>query len=134
MQNIVTRIIIKPIQSRYVLLAQSLNVLIATRGSIRTMEKSISRQYEHISIVPFKFVVAVEMLKEKHIVILSYLVPIKYSWIWLKTCVTRHIRLQYAAKKSETVIILFILSDMLSTIWVTSVTKCKDEYDEAEQP
>jgi hypothetical protein len=44
MQNIVTTIIIKPTESRYVLIAQSLNVSIATRGSIRTMGKNISRQ------------------------------------------------------------------------------------------
>ena len=39
MQNIVTTTIIKPTQSRYVLIPQSLSVLIAIRGSIRTMEK-----------------------------------------------------------------------------------------------
>jgi len=39
-QNIVTTIIIKPTQSRYVLIPQSLNVAIATRGCIRTIDVS----------------------------------------------------------------------------------------------
>src|SRR5215831_6789875 len=44
MQNIVTTTIIKPTQSRYVLIPRSLSVLIVTRCSIRTMEINQIRQ------------------------------------------------------------------------------------------
>jgi len=59
-----------------------------------------------------------------------------YKFNVQKTCDTPHTPAIDAAKKSETVIILFILSDMLSTIWegVTSTNINESNISTAQIP